>query len=1108
MIAGELPVNIAENALRGLLKIQEVSLRTTGGLQEVLPELALVVNEVLGCHFCIVQPFDPDRDLFLVDQFTPAGPDEVMQFKWTMPRPNGSARTALRDGILVREDYQLAIASDPVLAGQTGAFRDVTQIVSSIGMRLGSEERPVGVFFANYKEAQHFTDDFKEIVNLFARQAGNIIQLRRQDDELERRAHLWQGILEMASASTRTIWDYNAVLQATITRIVKVLGFQRGAILRRETNGSRTVAVYDERGTKESESVGIFRPDSPFRKAVYQATEPIVMPDIETGADHGFDESERAHYRQLGIRSVIISPLRARGQALGTISLSTTSSTHVFSSLEIEAVQAVAGFSALAIDNARAYSELTQELLDVTSAGQSLSSKALDPTLDKGNFYRTAIDEAKRLLNAEAIWLLLREGSNLRIVAADANNLNDIGSTYDINACISGECITSGKPTIIDNIETLPPDRRLKYKAPTGSRRQASELVVPLLYGDEVIGAFNVESPRVSAFDEHDKDLLQLLANYVAVTIGLVEARETLKIHLDISESLARNPTRHELAKILYAARRLIKMRADTVVDSERSNRQIHEETVFGQILLFDETTGDFIIEHTTNTTQNDRGRRVDPQRSISGLAFQSARATSIIVRDVDKPYFERIDFNSNPPITIEAQTESKNYFALLEENSPSMKAEFVVPIIWKSDIIGLVNLETPRSTGFSEEQRSRAESYVSQHAQQFCEMFEDRLESGQALLEGALTLADCNDGQILRLHDEHSLVIEYTTGLESVGIRVDVGTSVSGRAVALGQSYYLGDVTGDPDYKGFLGARIKSEMVVPLILEGKQLGAINLESTIPGYFTVEHAQVIAKLANQASIAVDRIRATEQKRSAEMSRYAGEIVHRLTNPLGAIGFRFDLLKKKNFYQDMLSQFDYMQTFISKNEADLAHAQKIVKEIRTEVGKEMEAIDLFEAITSGIQQARGQLDDLTDEEIKNLVPNDGMRVFATDRLSIVFMNLVDNARKAMHDTGRKRCLTIQRQLDDTGRWVTVSFRDTGKGIAAEMKKVIFDPNFSTTVGHVQGEELHTKYLLGSGLGLWWVKNEVENAFGGRIEEPDSDAISWTEFRVTLPLARNL
>jgi signal transduction histidine kinase len=71
----------------------------------------------------------------------------------------------------------------------------------------------------------------------------------------------------------------------------------------------------------------------------------------------------------------------------------------------------------------------------------------------------------------------------------------------------------------------------------------------------------------------------------------------------------------------------------------------------------------------------------------------------------------------------------------------------------------------------------------------------------------------------------------------------------------------------------------------------------------------------------------------------------------------------------------------------------------------------------------------------------------------------------------------------------GRWVEVSLRDTGRGIAPEQRERIFEP-------------LYTARRGGTGLGLS-IASRIVEAHGGFIQVA-SDGHSWSLFTISLPL----
>jgi len=109
----------------------------------------------------------------------------------------------------------------------------------------------------------------------------------------------------------------------------------------------------------------------------------------------------------------------------------------------------------------------------------------------------------------------------------------------------------------------------------------------------------------------------------------------------------------------------------------------------------------------------------------------------------------------------------------------------------------------------------------------------------------------------------------------------------------------------------------------------------------------------------------------------------------------------------------------------------------------------------------------------------------------DRLSQVFANLLTNAAKYTEPDGRIE-LTVRRD----GRQVSVSIKDTGIGISAEMLPRIFEifTQASQAIDRSQG---------GLGIGLSLVKGLVD-LHGGHVEVKSDGLGQGSEFIVHLPL----
>ena len=93
---------------------------------------------------------------------------------------------------------------------------------------------------------------------------------------------------------------------------------------------------------------------------------------------------------------------------------------------------------------------------------------------------------------------------------------------------ITGHVIRTGQPVII-------PDVRFDPRYIVGRARTRSEIAIPILLNERVIGALNVESDAFSAFNENDLDVLRFFADAAAISIekAMLHRKLIEKEHMD-----------------------------------------------------------------------------------------------------------------------------------------------------------------------------------------------------------------------------------------------------------------------------------------------------------------------------------------------------------------------------------------------------------------------------------------------------------------------------------------------------------------------------------------------------------------------------------------------
>ncbi len=106
---------------------------------------------------------------------------------------------------------------------------------------------------------------------------------------------------------------------------------------------------------------------------------------------------------------------------------------------------------------------------------------------------------------------------------------------------------------------------------------------------------------------------------------------------------------------------------------------------------------------------------------------------------------------------------------------------------------------------------------------------------------------------------EENELYVKAAWGFQSdvTDVRIPVGKGVTGWVASTGQPLIVPDVTKDPRFIP-PDPQIRSEMAVPLIVGGKVIGVLDVESHEVNRFSERDLWFLSSLAAQAALAIDR----------------------------------------------------------------------------------------------------------------------------------------------------------------------------------------------------------------------------------------------------------
>lgn len=401
--------------------------------------------------------------------------------------------------------------------------------------------------------------------SVFSREGGHVSELqfivrdvtqaRQRQQQLLRRNRQLAALTALAGVANSSL-NIDEIARNTLAVALESAGMNGGAIYLADLKIQR-LRLYVQIGLPEKfiEEVGVLKWGEGTPGYVAASGQAVVIGDMtihppavpSMAAPHGF-------------RAVIVVPVKAKGELLGTLALVNRQPME-FTPEVVEMITAMGNQLGIAVANARLYETQLRENKKLTALVDISSGSAQQLELE--SLLQRILERAATLLGAGAAYISHYDATEeqVEIVAASANFTRLIGMRYPSTLGLFGQIRPQRQGRIFTRQEVVEHGYSPVLRQ-TGVR---SALVVPLISRNELIGALSLTRHGLNAaeFTPANLELMEAFASRAAVAIDNAQLLKDLgrKNHL---LQLLIEEAHHRIKNNLQMISGLLQLEADT----------------------------------------------------------------------------------------------------------------------------------------------------------------------------------------------------------------------------------------------------------------------------------------------------------------------------------------------------------------------------------------------------------------------------------------------------------------------------------------------------------------------------------------------------------------
>jgi GAF domain-containing protein/DNA-binding response OmpR family regulator len=414
---------------------------------------------------------------------------------------------------------------------------------SAVNVPLVRDGQAIGMISVTRTRPGPFAAKQLDLLATFADQAVIAIENVRLFNETREALEQQRASSEILSVISGSVADAQPVFEKILDSGHRLFGSDEMDVLLVDEHGQLQIAAYVG---KSHDVVAATFPApverTPAGRAI-AARQVVHWPDLVNGAD--VPGVLRKMARLAGYQSMAFAPMLWDERGIGAVGVARSKGP--FTAKELAMLQTFADQAVIAIQNARLFNETKEALERQTATADILSVISASPTDVQPVF--EAISERARVLCSAVVSGVTRLDGNVvhlaayRGVSPEADEaMRSVFPVPADGATITARAIRDRAPVQIADVLADP-----EYAAKDAARLAGfrSNLAVPLLRDDQVIGSIAVCRAEVGAFPDKQVRLLQTFADQAVIAI------ENVRLFNETREALERQTATAEVLQVI-----------------------------------------------------------------------------------------------------------------------------------------------------------------------------------------------------------------------------------------------------------------------------------------------------------------------------------------------------------------------------------------------------------------------------------------------------------------------------------------------------------------------------------------------------------------------------